>query len=420
MRRVLTVMGVVLLAAAALWRPVAVPVLVKFPTDLDQTTRYAGTFTVYVDQTTGAPLDAPVTLPLELERRIRTDPGQSGAHTVVVQELVTFRVAGTVQHETHQYVMDRRTMANRDDPRSWSYDSANVVDRAGTFRVNLPLGVDPGRRYPIWENEPGDSFTMTGNPDQPRVDRHGLSLVALAEVFGDVPVSERYRDELRAQGFALRQPFEALAAQLTEQGVDVEAALTTVAAASPAGADAVAAARTTRVPLRFFRFNDGHALVEPRTGAIVDLVVSDEGISATVDISPLADLRVALADASADPAVAALAAALDRLDEAPPTRVYLLHYGQTRASVAEVAALTRDELRQLDWAERYVPALLAATGAALLAVGVVTAAVARSARRREGDRDEPAAVPTGPSPRLDTDAPGPDRRRELTGAGRRR
>ena len=36
------------------------PVLVRFPVDLDQTTRYEGTFALYVDQATGAPLPAPV------------------------------------------------------------------------------------------------------------------------------------------------------------------------------------------------------------------------------------------------------------------------------------------------------------------------------------------------------------------------
>ena len=38
-----------------------------------------------------------------------------------------------------------------------------------------------------------------------------------------------------------------------------------------------------RVPLRFVRDNDGHALVEPRTGEIVDLVYSDEAIRAAPD-----------------------------------------------------------------------------------------------------------------------------------------
>jgi hypothetical protein len=377
-RRVLVAAGLVLVAAALLWRPVAVPLLVKFPTDLDQTTRYEGTFTLYVDQATGAPLDSPARLPLEIERRIRTVPEQSGAHTVVVQELVLFRVAGTDQHEIHQYVMDRRTMQNQDDPRSWSYAPANVVDRAGTYRVNLALGTDGDRSYPIWENEPGAAFSMVGDPDRPRVERHGLSLIGLAEVFGDVPVADRYRQELRRQGFPLTLTFAALTARLAADGVDVESGLAALPRADRA---TVAEARAEWLPLRFFRYNDGHALVEPRTGAIVDLLVSDEGISATVDLAPLDRLRAALDERRDDADAAALATALDDLEAAAPSRVYHLHYGQTPESVVEIAALTRDELRKLDWAERRAPWLIGGLGVVLLAGGALADARHRRVAR---------------------------------------
>jgi hypothetical protein len=376
MRRVLVAAGLVLVVAALLWRPVAVPLLVRFPTDLDQATRYEGTFTLYVDQETGVSLAEPVRLPLEIERRIRTVPGESGADTVVVQELVTFGVSGIDQHETHQYVMDRRSMQNQDDPRSWSYSPGNVVDRAGTYRVNLALGTDGDHSYAVWENEPGAGFSMAAEPGGRPTARHGLTLLAMEEIFGDVPVTAVYRQELRRQGFPLALTFDALAARLAGDGVDVDAGLAGLDHADQATATA---ARGARLPLRFFRYNDGHALVEPRTGAIVDLLVSDEGISATVDLTPLGDLRAALDRADA-PAAASLAAGLDALDEAPPTRVYHLHYGQTPDSVTEIAALTRDELVKLDWAERHVPRLLGALGFVLLAAGAL--AVARHHRRR--------------------------------------
>ena len=46
-------------AIALLWSAFAVPVLVKYPTDLDVTPRYEGTFTLFVDPTTAAPLATP-------------------------------------------------------------------------------------------------------------------------------------------------------------------------------------------------------------------------------------------------------------------------------------------------------------------------------------------------------------------------
>ncbi len=397
-RPVLLGAGATLLLAAALWRPVAVPLLVKFPTDLDQTARYEGTFTLYVEPGTEATIQSPIDLPLELERRIRTVPEESGARTVVVQELVTFRIGGTEQRETHQYVMDRRSMANRDDPRSFAYDPANVVDRSGTYRVNLPLGTTQDGRYEIWENEPGQAFPMEGLDR--RVEQDGLSLVEMEEVFDDVPVAPYYEDELRKQGFALEITFGELTRRLEAAGVDVDGAL---AALPESDTATVADVRTHSLPLRFFRYNDGRALVEPRTGTIVDLLVSDEGIAASVDVEPLAPLRQALARNTANPAIAALAHALDDVESASPTRVYHLHYGQTAASVREVADLTADQVSMLDWITSRVPLILAAAGLAVLMVSAVL-----TWRRRVESFASSDAVSS--APRSDGDERGQDAR----------
>jgi hypothetical protein len=374
----LLVTGVVLLVVAGLWRPLAVPWLARFPVDLDQTTRYEGTFTVHVDPSTQVPLGSPVELPLELERHIHTRPDESGADTVVVREDVTYRLGGTEQQEVHQYVMDRRSMENRDDPRSYAFDPANVVDRAGTYRVNLPLGVEDDGRYRIWENEPGQAFPMEGLARGAR--RQGLSLVEMEEVF-EAPVADHYRDELRKQGFAIEIGFDVLAQRLAARGTDVDGAL----AALPASEGAVVAeARTATLPLRFSRTNDGHALVEPRTGSIVELLVSDEGIDAAVDLAPLAPLRDALARNAGEPTVAALADSLEELASAPPAAVYDLHYRQTTESVSEVAALTRDQVHQLDWLERWIPMIVAGVGLVLVAVGAVVLGRPRAAAGAPG------------------------------------
>ncbi|HET8617848.1 MAG TPA: porin PorA family protein, partial [Acidimicrobiales bacterium] len=306
MRRAIVGLGLTLLVAAALWRPVAVPQLVKFPSHVDLTTRYEGTFTLHIDTATNQPLADPTTLPLEIDRRVRTLPG-GGAHTAVLEEAVTYRVAGTTQRERHHYVIDRRSMQHRDDPRGWAFSPANRVVEAGTYRVTLPLGTEADGRYRIWENEPGQSFWMVPDPARTTVNRHGLALAGLQEVWPGVPVASYYRDELRKQGFALDLTFPELAARLAADGVDVERAL---AALPPSDAPVAAAARDVRLPLRFFRDNDGHALVERRTGSIVELVYSAEAITATPDLAPLRGLRDALGRASS-PEVAPLRDALD-------------------------------------------------------------------------------------------------------------
>jgi hypothetical protein len=104
---------------------------VRFPSDLDETAHYGGSFTLHVDPATGEPLPEPVNLPLEIERRVRTLPG-GGADTVVVEEAVTYGIADTAQQERHHYVIDRRSMQHRDDERSWSFSPENRISPAGT------------------------------------------------------------------------------------------------------------------------------------------------------------------------------------------------------------------------------------------------------------------------------------------------
>jgi hypothetical protein len=204
------------------------------------------------------------------------------------------------------------------------------VDRSGTYRVNLPLGTDGDGRYLIWENEPGAGFAMVGDPERPEVERHGLALIGLQEVFTDTPVTERYYPEMRGQGFPLRLGFGDLTDRLVAQGVDVQAAL--------------------------------------------------------------AGLRAALERRRADPDASSLATALDDLESAEPERFYLLHYGQTDESVAEIAALTADELAKLDWVERHVPRLVAGAGLVLLAAGI-TLGVRRRRRRAPPRHERDRLVP---------------------------
>lgn len=390
-------LGLTLLATALLWRPLAVPQLVKFPAELDETTRYRGTFTVHVDPATAQPLAEPIDLPLEIDRRVRTLPG-GGAHTAVLEEAVTYRTADTTQRERHRYVIDRRSMENRDDPRSWSFSPEHPIDPAGSYRVTLPLGASADGEYRIWENEPGRSFPMVGDPAQARVRRGGVTLRGFREVWRGAPVAPYYRAELRKQGFAVEQTFPQFAAGLADGGVDVEGALD---ALGPENATVVAAAREARLPLRFVRDNDGRALVEPRTGAIVDLLSSEEAIRAAPDLAPLDDLRDALGREPAPPAAAALAEALDAVERAEPTPVYSLRYEQTAASVADSTRRTKADLRTLDLVERVVPVGLGALSVVLLVIAGVGRWWGRSERRartRAARRGRLVAAPGQPAP----------------------
>ena len=51
--------GLVLIAGAVIFRTVAVPALVRFPLNVDETATYTGTASTYVDQATLLPLPVP-------------------------------------------------------------------------------------------------------------------------------------------------------------------------------------------------------------------------------------------------------------------------------------------------------------------------------------------------------------------------
>jgi hypothetical protein len=67
--------GVVLLAGSAGFRLFAVPALVRFPLNIDETTHYTGTAVTYVDQATLLPLPTPKVEPLSLSRHVKVVGG---------------------------------------------------------------------------------------------------------------------------------------------------------------------------------------------------------------------------------------------------------------------------------------------------------------------------------------------------------
>jgi hypothetical protein len=117
---------------------------VKVPSHVDLTTRYEGPFTLHIDTATNQPLAHPTTLPLEIDRRVPTLPA-GGAHTAVLEEAVTYWVAGTTPREHHHYVIDRRSMQHRDDSRGWAFSPANRVVPGGHLPRDAPPGDEGGR-----------------------------------------------------------------------------------------------------------------------------------------------------------------------------------------------------------------------------------------------------------------------------------
>jgi hypothetical protein len=105
--------GLVLIAGAVIFRTVAVPALVRFSLNVDETATHTGTASTYVDQATLLPLPVPQREPLTLSRHVKVAEGSFDK--AVVDEAVEMKVGSTTMTEEYQYVMDRRTMTLGND-----------------------------------------------------------------------------------------------------------------------------------------------------------------------------------------------------------------------------------------------------------------------------------------------------------------
>jgi hypothetical protein len=130
---VLLVIGVLVLVVAAIWRPVVAPQLTKLPTSLDVSYRLAGTYTGYVNPSTGARLAGPQNLPLSIDRNLKAVPAKSivlvqGAalDTAVVFISPTSRSSGTWRSVACPAAQSRRQAAQRQSRTDTNWAAAHA------------------------------------------------------------------------------------------------------------------------------------------------------------------------------------------------------------------------------------------------------------------------------------------------------
>jgi hypothetical protein len=357
-------------ALALVWWAFAVPALVKYPTDLDVTPRYEGTFTLFVDPTTTAPLAEPLEVPLQIERHVLAISAESGSARVVVAETITQHAGELVDAtQTNVYVMDRRTMQNVGDDRAYAFDPANVVDRSGSYRLNLPFNTSGDSTYAIYKNEVGTTYEMSGSATTPTTDEAGLHLHNFAGSATEVPLDGAYRAELE-EVVALPETMtlDQLKPQLKALGVDVDATLAALfPMITPEDLAALAQIAARPIPIAYVLSFAGTAAVETTTGAEVD-VRAVESVGAKPVLADVAALQALLAHYPDVPAAVAAGDALASLRSAPAIKLFQYQYQQTPASVADVGAEVTAMRNQIRLAEMYVPF-------ALLGVAGLTAAV---------------------------------------------
>jgi len=371
------VAGLILLVGAVAVRVLVVPAVVRFPSHLDETYHYTGTYTSYVDDKTLQPLSPPKVSPFELDRHLRSV--HSSFSTVVIHEDLTLHNGSRILRQQLQYVMDRRSMKFVKSPDSWAYVPANVTDRAGSYRIQLPLGTTANGTYYVWNNETATAAKLV---DPSPLHHHPAAGVGVIDFHGNVDheVTPAYRNWLAAQGFPMTITSAQVQAQLRAQGINVDAALKDVGSLlTPQESATLARTLGRPIALQYFYVYRGRVSIEPHTGSVMDVHTQSEGLEVKPDLSGVAALRPLFAKYSSIPSVKAVSDGLDRLTRQPPQTAALTKYTETDASSAEIGEDARAAIREMRLLKIWIPLGMVLLGGALL----ITALVLRRRRRRD-------------------------------------
>jgi hypothetical protein len=359
------------IAAALLWTGFAVPALVKYPTDLDETSRYQGVFTLFVDPATAAPLPTPRQVPFDIERHIRSLGDESSASRVVVEETITQRALDIFDTtQTNVYVMDRRSLQNVADDRAYAFFPANVVDRSGAYRLNLPFHTSPDSTYEIYKNEIATTYEARADTRKPTSDEAGLHLHNFTTSAAEFPLDDVYLSELnKVVALPESLTLDQLKPQLEAAGLDIDAVLAALAPVITSEDLATLAQIAAQpIPLQYFLSFDGTVGVETTTGAEVD-VNATEWVGAKPVFADAAALQAVIAHYPAVPEAVSAGEALDALLSAPATKLFEYRYKPTPTSLANIADEVKSLRSQIQLVERYVPIGLWAGAFLSLAVG---------------------------------------------------
>ena len=383
---VLAVVGAVGIAGSFAWREAVEPRLVKFPTDLDETPAYAGTVSIYLDPVSYAPLDPPTVAPLTVSRHLDALGDESSSDLVVISEQISLVAEGQFEGEIDsQYVMNRETIENVDDPRAWAFTSDNVVDRAPAFRLAFPFDTKAEPAL-VYKNEV--ATTYTANPaGEGEVD--GLDVLEFtADQSEPLPISPAYFQVLNGlTPLPTELTLDQLRPILLSVGLDVDALLPALLQSlNPEDTQTLVGLAGQPIKLQYAYTFSGSDSVEPSTGSIVEVRDVVETLWAAPDPAVLDTLRTVFGRYPNVQAAVQGAAAVERL-AAEPIRVFTNEYSQTEESVADIVGTVKDAKKLKHLAESTIPQSLLIGGIALAVLGLLLALWPKRKRRA---RREPA------------------------------
>jgi len=375
-------LGAALLIGSMAFRVVAVPALVRFPLNVDETTEYTGSAVSYMDQASLVPFAEPKRRPLHISRRVHVVSGTFSK--AVIAETVTVKTGGTTNVERYQYVIDRRTMKMVSDPRQVAFgDPKAVMHAAGAFRVNFAMGTTANGRYLAYipEEDAVSHLTLVEG-----VHSHGDAHIKVIDFASkrNGPVAPYYLEHLRKMGAPIQVTAAQLAPVLLADGIDVNRALAEVGPLlTSAESKLVSETLAKSVRLRYFFLSNGLISIEPRTGALIDVHTQQQGVAVQPDLTGASVLQPLFDKYAAIPSVKALSDGLAALAKRPPQVAESYRYTQTIPSSLAATRLAREHARTMNLVEVRIPGAMAVLGLLVLGGGLI------GRRRTRRDRNEP-------------------------------
>jgi len=371
----------VVLLIAALWTPVAVPALVKFPMSTNVHVLYSGSFASYVNPKTGAVLASPSVAKLAINQHLQAIPAQSSSSVAVVRETITVRAGAITSTENNVYTLNRRTMQAVPDTRAFTYVPGNTPSRGASYYVTLPMGVSRTTTLPFWYAPSGTAYLLhplaavtAANPST----LDGLAVIWFAGSQPMTPAPAFERAALVAEGFPMSLTPTEAQAQLTAAGVPVnKLTLALLPVLTKSELTTLAGVLNKPTALQYFVFGSSQVAAEPRTGTIVKLQNLVDGVAVKANPAPLGTVVSILDRHLTVPGVPAAVAAIKRMEAAPPQPVTEARYTQTGASVASTVTIARNQIGTMNLATRDLPIGLGVLGVLLVCLSLFGVTVRR-------------------------------------------
>jgi hypothetical protein len=403
--KVLIAIGAALAVLAGMWVVVAPGQLVKYPNDLDKTAVATGKVTLFLRPGTGIPYATPQVLPLTINRRLHV-VSSNGSQAVVKEDSVEKIGPLPQQDLQQQYVIDRGSLKNVQNSRSWAYTPANQVNRSPAYSINLPFDTGAGP-YQIWKNEVGRSYTF--RQQGASFTRDGVTLIPLQGELTNAPAQAYYLAELRSLGLPTRTTIQRLAPRLKALGLDPAQLTTTLLPKlTPTDRSAIKSALAQPITLRYLVSVKTRLLVEPTTGAIVSLDNIDQTLSAQPEFAALKQIAAVLSQPQyrTSPVIQTVGATLAKLAIGAPTvKVFNINYDQTPASVANIASYAKSKADSINAVRTTIPLAILLAGVLSAAIGLTMWLMDRRGRDEAprsgppvGETAGPEAAPTPPAP----------------------